>query len=213
MRRGVRCARGSFVVAALGAVLALPAAARAQAVTVAVDAAAGRRPIDPNVYGVAYATRAQLADLNVPLNRYGGNNTTRYNWQINADNRGQRLVLREHSGSERAPPASAATTFIADARSGRRAAGDDHSDHRLGGEARRQPRASWPATRSPSTAPQTGNDWQWFPDAGNGIRASDGARITWNDPTDANTPNNATHPARLDQPSRRRAGAWPPTAA
>ena len=27
--------------------------------------------------------------LNCPLNRYGGNNTTRYNWQLNADNRGQ----------------------------------------------------------------------------------------------------------------------------
>ena len=40
--------------------------------------------------------------------------------------------------------------------------------------------------------PQTGHDWQWFPDAGNGIRASDGAKIAWNDPTDANTPNSTT---------------------
>src|SRR5262249_23076186 len=33
---------------------------------------------------------------------------------------------------------------------------------------------------------QTGNDWQWYPDAGNGVRASDGVKITWNDPNDAN---------------------------
>jgi hypothetical protein len=29
-----------------------------------------------------------LNDLNSPLNRNGGNNTTRYNWQLNTDNRG-----------------------------------------------------------------------------------------------------------------------------
>src|SRR5262245_61453453 len=57
-------------------------------VTVTIDAAAGRHAIDPRIYGVAYATTAQLADLNVPLHRYGGNNTSRYHWQSNADNRG-----------------------------------------------------------------------------------------------------------------------------
>ena len=58
-------------------------------VTVTIDVDETRRPIDPNIYGVAHATSAQLADLNAPLNRNGGNNTSRYNWQINADNRGQ----------------------------------------------------------------------------------------------------------------------------
>src|SRR4029077_14275908 len=58
------------------------------AVAVAVDAAANRHPIHPNIYGVAHATTTQLTDLNAPLNRNGGNNTTRYNWQLNADNRG-----------------------------------------------------------------------------------------------------------------------------
>src|SRR5207253_3490889 len=59
------------------------------AATVAVDATANRHAINPNVYGLAYASTAQLLDLNVPFNRYGGNNTTRYNWQVNGDNRGQ----------------------------------------------------------------------------------------------------------------------------
>ena len=46
------------------------------AVTITVDANASRRAINPNIYGVAHATKAQLNDLNSPLNRNGGNNTT-----------------------------------------------------------------------------------------------------------------------------------------
>ncbi len=34
---------------------------------------------------------------------------------------------------------------------------------------------------------QTGSDWQWMPDAGNGIRSS-GQNVTGNDPNDANVP-------------------------
>src|SRR5229473_3132231 len=39
--------------------------------------------------------------------------------------------------------------------------------------------------------PQTANDWQWFPDAGNGISAATGRPITGNDPNDANVPADA----------------------
>src|SRR5258708_17210458 len=78
--------RGLLVAAALSG---LVAPAQNPAVTVAVDASANRHAINPNIYGVAYGTTQQLSDLNVPVNRYGGNNTSRYNWQINGDNRGQ----------------------------------------------------------------------------------------------------------------------------
>lgn len=57
--------------------------------SVTVDAGANRHAIDPRIYGVAFGTTAQLTDLNVILNRYGGNNSSRYNWQLNADNRAQ----------------------------------------------------------------------------------------------------------------------------
>ena len=164
--------------------------AQSGAVTVSIDVAQSRRAINPNVYGVAYATPAQLADLNAPLNRYGGNNTSRYNWQINADNRGQDWYFQS------IPEASAT--------SGKR--GDDFiTDARSAGAqpALTIPTIGWVARLGANRAklasysiakygPQTGNDSQWFPDAGNGIRASDGARITWNDQADANTPNNAT---------------------
>ena len=67
---------------------ATPAHAQNPPVTITVDANLNRHPINPNIYGVAHATTAELNDLNSPLNRNGGNNTTRYNWQLNADNRG-----------------------------------------------------------------------------------------------------------------------------
>src|SRR5882724_10113523 len=85
--------------------------------TINVDVNLNRRAINPNVYGIAYATTAQLSDLNVPANRYGGNNTSRYNWQLNADNRGQDWYLESI-----AEPSSVAgergDTFIANTRAG-----------------------------------------------------------------------------------------------
>jgi hypothetical protein len=64
------------------------------AVKIAVDANLNRRAINPQIYGVAHATTAQLLELNAPLNRSGGNNTSRYNWQQNADNRGSDFYLK-----------------------------------------------------------------------------------------------------------------------
>src|SRR4051794_27267450 len=56
-------------------------------VSVQIDVAAGRHPIDPRIYGVAHADAAALADLRVPVHRWGGNVSTRHNWQANASNR------------------------------------------------------------------------------------------------------------------------------
>ena len=93
-------------------------------VTVTIDAAANRHPINPNIYGVAYATTAALEDLNAPLNRYGGNNTSRYNWQLNADNRGSDWYFESIADSS-ATPGERGDTFISNAQ-GRRRAGDAH---------------------------------------------------------------------------------------
>src|SRR5262249_52080367 len=94
---------------------ALPLAAQNPAATVTVDANANRRNINPNVYGLAYATTAQLSDLNVPLNRYGGNNTPRYNWQVNGDNRGQDWYF-ESIGDTSSVAGERVDTFISQAR-------------------------------------------------------------------------------------------------
>src|SRR5713226_2196264 len=99
-------------------VLMYPLSASAQnpTVTVNVDAGANRHPINPDIYGVAHATTAELNDLNSPLNRNGGNNTTRYNWQLNADNRGNDWYY-ESIGDSSASAGERGDTFVANARS------------------------------------------------------------------------------------------------
>ena len=81
-----------------------------------VDAAAGRHAIDPRVYGVAYATAAQLGVLNVPVNRWGGNTSSRHNWQTNGDNRGSDWYFESIPGTSTTQGA-AGDSFIQDARS------------------------------------------------------------------------------------------------
>src|SRR6266852_1401403 len=87
------------------------------AASVTVDAAASRHAIDPRVYGIAYGATAQLSDLNVPLNRYGGNNSSRYNWQLNADNRDQDWYF-ESIGDTSAVAGERGDTFISTTQAG-----------------------------------------------------------------------------------------------
>lgn len=168
--------------------LSLPLFGQNPTATVTVDAAQNRRAINPAIYGVAYATTAQLDELNAPVHRSGGNNTSRYNWQINADNRGFDWYF------ESIPEASATAgergnTFIANSR----AANSEPMITipmigwvgKLG--AGRSKLASFSIAKYGA---QTGNDWQWMPDAGNGIRTS-GGYVTGNDPNDANVPNSS----------------------
>src|ERR1700693_4219910 len=63
---------------------AVPGFAQNPATTVNVDANANKRAINPNIYGIAYGDAHDMTTLNAPLNRWGGNSTTRYNWQIDA---------------------------------------------------------------------------------------------------------------------------------
>ena len=167
-----------------------PTSAHAQnaPVTVNVDINANRRPINPDIYGVAHATTVQLTDLNSPLNRNGGNNTTRYNWQANADNRGNDWYY-ESIGDGGATAGERGDTFFASSRSANARA--MLTVPTIGWVARlgagRSKLASFSIAKY---GPQTGNDWQWFPDAGNGVRTN-GQFVTGNDPNDANTPSDA----------------------
>ncbi len=53
-----------------------------------VDAAAGRHAISPYIYGMNYADEDLAQELRLPVRRWGGNSTTRYNWQIDVHNTG-----------------------------------------------------------------------------------------------------------------------------
>ena len=153
------------------------------AVNINVDAASNRHAINPNVYGVAHASTAQLNDLNSPLNRNGGNNTSRYNWQLNADNRGNDWYY-ESIGDSSSVAGERGDTFIFNSKSANAQA--MLTIPQIGWVAKlgsnRNKLASFSIAKYGA---QTGNDWQWFPDAGNGILTS-GQNVTGNDPNDAN---------------------------
>ncbi len=164
----------------------LPAFAANPAVTVNVDAGADRRSISKHAYGVSHASTAMLVDLNLPMNRSGGNSTSSYNWQQNADNKGNDWYFQSIGESSNAP-GGRWDTFVSDSR----AAGALPMltipmvgwVAKLG--ANRGKLCSYSQAKYGT---QTANDWQWFPDAGNGILASNGQKITWNDKNDANVP-------------------------
>ncbi len=55
--------------------------------TLAVDANAARHPISPYIYGINwYADTGLGTAMHLPLRRWGGDNTTTYNWQLDATN-------------------------------------------------------------------------------------------------------------------------------
>lgn len=50
-------------------------------VAVMVDPGADRRPINPEIYGVAFGDPSQIAAVGYPVRRWGGNAVSRYNWR------------------------------------------------------------------------------------------------------------------------------------
>lgn len=68
----------------VAAVILCAASARAD-VTVSVDAEANQHPISPLIYGMNYPDAGQLT-AGVPIARWGGNSTSRYNYQIDVHN-------------------------------------------------------------------------------------------------------------------------------
>ena len=158
-------------------------------VTIQVDANTNRHTINPLIYGTNYATTAQLLDLNSPLNRQGGNPTTRYNWQLNADNRASDFYF-ESIGSSSNVAGELGDTFIQNTKNG--SAQPMLTIPIIDWIAKVGPNRSKLASFSITKyGAQTGNDFMYFPDAGNGIRTN-GQNVTGNDPNDANVPNSVS---------------------
>jgi hypothetical protein len=155
------------------------------AVTVQVDARAQRHPIHPEIYGVAFASSNQLIELNAPLNRYGGNSSTRYNWQLNATSHAADWYFESLSSASSAPGAEVDDLIAQSKTAGARALITVPMIDRV---ARLGPNRERLASFSIAKyGPQTGRD-PYFPDAGNGVASATGLNITNNDPDDANLP-------------------------
>jgi hypothetical protein len=176
---------------ALLAALALttPAGAENPPVTVAIDAAAGRHAISPLIYGVAYGAPADLIRLGAPLNRSGGNATSRYNWMLNATNYGQDYYFESHP-STTATPGGDGDTFISQSKS----AGATPM--------LTIPMIGWVAKLGPSrgvlpsfSVSEYGAQCQVDPylaNAGDGIRTDCSTFVAGNNPNDANRPDTPT---------------------
>ena len=152
---------------------------------ITVDAGANRHLISPLIYGVAFASPAQLTALNAPLNRNGGNATTRYNWKLNATNHANDYFY-ESIGESSAVPGESADTFVAASKAG--GAQPMLTVPMLGWVAKLGPNREKTAGFSVKKyGPQQKTD-QYMPDAGNGLKPDGKTEITGTDPNDANVP-------------------------
>ena len=155
---------------------------------VTVNAQANRTPISPLIYGTAFATSNQLADLNFTINRSGGNNETCYNWQINAHNLDFDYYFESYPDSS-ATPGATADAFVANSKGG--GAQPLITIPMIGWSpklgAGRSILYSYAVSKY---GPQNSVD-PYLTNAGNGISVTNNTPITWNDPNDANVPVNS----------------------
>ncbi|HPS78115.1 MAG TPA: glycoside hydrolase family 44 protein [Thermoanaerobaculaceae bacterium] len=143
----------------------------------AVDASADRKPINPDIYGTSYASEQLATELRLPLRRWGGNSTSRFNWQVDTTNTGSDWFFENIAEEPGAPD-----RFV-------------EQDRRTGARTiLTVPLLGWVAKRRLESHPydcgfkvsrygaQQSVD-SWDPDCGNGVRSS-GTTITGNDPAD-----------------------------
>ncbi len=103
MRRFVRFAVLTIV---LGALVAPVAGVAGPALS--VDLTAPTHPISPYIYGMNFAGATLGTELNLPLNRWGGNDTSRYDYTIDTSSKGMdyffsNIPYRIEEGEETRP--------------------------------------------------------------------------------------------------------------
>jgi hypothetical protein len=91
-----------------------PRASGQTAPTLTVDAAGNPHPISPDIYGLAnYGLDANFAkEIQVPNIRWGGDATTRYNWQVDSSNAGFDWYFMGGNGETTVTPSGSADTMI-----------------------------------------------------------------------------------------------------
>jgi hypothetical protein len=82
--------------------------------TLTVDAAAPQHPISPNIYGIAnYSLDATFAkEIQVPNIRWGGDGTSRYNWQVDSSNAGFDWYFMGGNGETTPVPSASADLMV-----------------------------------------------------------------------------------------------------
>ncbi len=157
--------------------------------TLTINAGNQRHTISDDIYGMNYADEDLASDLQLPVRRWGGNSTTRYNWQIDVYNVGSdwyfENIPAQNSGVTSLPNGSSADRFV-------------EQDRRTATKTIMTiPLIGWTPKRRLENHPydcgfkvslygsQQSTD-SWDPDCGNGVRSS-GSDITGNAATDTST--------------------------
>jgi hypothetical protein len=157
--------------------------------SLSVDANANQHAISPNIYGMNFADEALADELQLPVHRWGGNHTSRYNWQNSMTNLGSDWYFQNYpqgSGNPANLPDDSATDLFIEQN------GRTGTDTLL-----TVPTIGWSATPRREDHPfdcgfsqakyGSQQDFDPFdPDCGNGI-LSDGTAVTGNDPFDTST--------------------------
>jgi Glycoside hydrolase family 44 len=166
------------------------------ALALSVDAQSGVHPISPYIYGMNFVTEPLAAELQLPVDRWGGNSTTRYNYLNDVSNTANDWYFENIPQDDPLPPnlpdGSASDQFIEkDRRTGTQTLltipmiGWTAKSHYSGGH---------PYDCGYSTSkygPQQSVD-PWQTNCGNGITASSSQPITTNNPADTSTAINHT---------------------
>ncbi len=203
VRPPAACAGSSPVFFAFFALFAFSGSSAlcAAPIIVSVDPNADRHPVSPLIYGMNFGTAAQMSRLKVPVRRWGGNSTTRYNWENDTHNSANDWFFFNYAGSANPaslPNGSDADVFVDEIRS-------------AGGEALvTVPLIGWtPIDRTrrwgfsvakygaqrDTECSVTGYPSWCNPDAGNGVKP-DGTNVAGNDPADTSKTIDATFVTR-----------------
>jgi chitodextrinase len=175
-------ATAALLVPGVVAITPTAAAAAVPGPSLVVDLTAPRHPISPEIYGMNFADEALAEELGLPVRRWGGNATTRYDFATDTTNRGSDWYFENVPGGAdpaNLPDGSESDLFV-------------EQDRRTGTDSiLTLPLIGWkPKARDYTCGfsiakygPQQGSDAQWRPDCGNGVKP-DGTFVTGNDPHD-----------------------------
>ena len=163
---------------------------RTTAIAVSVDTSANAHPFSLLIFGVAFGDPVRNAQVGYTLQRWGGNSTTRYNWQVDVHNTASDYYYENIPGAPdrtQVPPiGNAADAFVVAAR----AAASEVllTIPTIGWTPRVDSPLDHPYLAGFSVAkygPQQSTDF-YDPDAGNGVHGN-GTPITGNDPLDTSS--------------------------
>ncbi|MGC2062535.1 MAG: glycoside hydrolase family 44 protein [Thermodesulfovibrionales bacterium] len=153
-----------------------------------INVGANHHPISDDIYGMNFAEEQLAAELRLPVNRWGGNSTTRYNWQTSMTNTGndwyfENLLSGTPDPIRALPNGSDSDQFIEqNVSTGTRSL---ITVPLIGWTAKAGSPANHPFAcgfKVSKYGQQQSTDY-WDPDCGNG-KQTNGALISGNDPTD-----------------------------